>query len=301
MLATLVRFINEQHGRAFEARGRYPTGEQGAFAISEVDGGSARRFVLKWGQGTEVPDDLRRAVTVTARLRAVGYPAPCYHLVGVAPPLRVVYSVQEELPGTPLGGRLNQPLLDRVLELNTLQRGRATSPAWGWPEPVADPVLRGGDGFRLLDPLRSYSAATAALLAVLQRLVVTGSGEQPPTEDVVHFDFQGSNILAVGDVVSGVVDWEGCCAGDRAFDLATLFFYAHPAGNAEADQVDRLWRVLVAQTGPRLLGVYLAHLVLRQVGWSIRFHDRAVVARWLTRADEVLRRLSAATEGDAGA
>ena len=133
MLARLLRFINERHGTAFESRGRYPTGEQGAFALSEADGDRVRRFVLKWGKGTAILDNLQQAAAVTARLRAVGYPAPCYHLVGVAPPLRVVYSVQEELPGTPLGGRLNQRLLDRVLELNTLQRGRATSPAWGWP------------------------------------------------------------------------------------------------------------------------------------------------------------------------
>ena len=118
---------------------------------------------------------------------------------------------------------------------------------------------------------------------------------------MVHFDFQGSNILTVGDAVGGVVDWEGCCAGDRAFDLATLWFYAGAGSEAAADQLERLWRLLVARTGPRLLGVYLAHLVLRQVDWSIRFHDRAVVARWLARADEVLRRLSAATDGDAGA
>ncbi len=301
MLATLLRFINEQHATGFEPRGRYPAGEQGAFAIGAADADDAQRFVLKWGPGTAIPDDLRQAVSVTERLRAIGYPAPRYRLVGVAPPLGIVYSVQEELPGTPLGGRLDRPLLDRLLDLNALQRGQAVAPIGGWPRPVADSVLRGGDGFCLLDPLRSYSAATAALLGVLQRLAAGGGDERPPTNDVVHFDFQGSNILADGVGVSGVVDWEGCRAGDRAFDLATLFFYAGAGDAAEADQVERLWRRLVARTGPRLLGVYLAHLVLRQVDWSIRFHDRAAVEHWLARADGVLRRLSAATEWHASA
>ena len=301
MLATLLRFINEQHATGFEPRGRYPAGEQGAFAISEADADDAQRFVLKWGPGTDIPDNLRQAVSVTERLRAVGYPAPRYRLVGVAPPLGVVYSVQEELPGKPLGVRLDRPLLDRLLDLNALQRGQAVAPARAWPRPVTDPVLRGGDGFCLLDPLRSYSPATAALLGVLQRLAADGGDERPPTNDVVHFDFQGSNILVVGDEVTGVVDWEGYRAGDRAFDLVTLCFYAGAGGDGDADQVERLWRLLVARTGPRLLGVYVAHLVLRQVDWSIRFHDRGAVELWLGRADEVLRRLSAATEGHASA
>ncbi|HEV2124664.1 MAG TPA: aminoglycoside phosphotransferase family protein [Chloroflexota bacterium] len=299
MVATLLRLINEQHGTAFELRGRYPVGEQGAFALSgsEVDHG--QRFVLKWSHGVAIPDELRQAVSVTQRLRAVGYPAPRYRLVGVAPTLEAVYSVQEELPGTPLGGRLDRPLLGRLLEMNALQRGQAVVPTEAWPRPIADPVLRGGDGYCLLDPLRSYSRATATLLGVLQRLAAADD-EHPPAGDVVHFDFQGSNILIAGGEISGVVDWEGCCAGDRAFDLATLFFYAGESGNAEADQVERLWRLLLERTGPQLLGVYLAHLVLRQVDWSIRFHDRAAVERWLGRADDVLRRLSAAIEGDAG-
>src|SRR3712207_755886 len=115
MLAPLLRFINEQHGTAFAARGRYPTGEQGAFAIAEGAGAHTPGFVLKWAPGSGVPAHLREAVAVTARLRAVGYPAPRYRLIGCAPPLGVVYSIQGALPGTPLGHRLDGPLLDRML------------------------------------------------------------------------------------------------------------------------------------------------------------------------------------------
>jgi hypothetical protein len=298
MVARLVEFINQQHGTAFAPHGRYPTGEQGAFAVSEANGDCVRRLVLKWGPGTEIPGNLRQAAAIAARLRTVGYPAPRYRLLGVAQPLQVVYSLQEELPGTPLEGRLDRPLLDRLLELNALQRKQAIPPFGTWPKPVADPVLHGGDGYCLLDPLRSYSAATATLLDVVQRLVITGMGEPSPTADAVHFDFQGSNILVDREEISGVVDWEGSCSGDRAFDLATLFFYAGASEEAEADQIERLWRLLVAETGPRLLGVYLAHLILRQVDWSIRFHDGESVAHWLGHTDDVLRRLLALTEAD---
>jgi hypothetical protein len=296
MLTRLLQFINEQHGAAFAPIGRYRTGEQGAFAIKELDGDSTQRFVLKWSRGAQIPHSLREVMVVTTRLRALDYPAPRYRLVGVVPALEVVYSVQEELPGTPLSGLLDRPLLDRLLKLNDIQREQASALSATWPGPVADPVLHGGDGFCLLDPPRSYSAATAALLTELQRLVVAGRNERSPITDVVHFDFQGANILIDGDGVGGVVDWEGCCAGDCAFDLATLYFYAGMGEQADKDQVERLRRLLVARTGCGLLGLYLAHLILRQVDWSIRFHDRAAVERLLRRADEALHRFSAETE-----
>ena len=75
--------------------------------------------MLKWSRGTVAAEPLQAAV-VTTRLRAVGYPAPRYRLVGVAAPLGLVYSVQETLPGTPLGARLDEPLLNRLLTLNDL-------------------------------------------------------------------------------------------------------------------------------------------------------------------------------------
>ena len=301
MIATLLELVNAAHGTSFAAHGRYPTGEQGAFSITETDGTDSRRFVLKWGKGTNVPDELRQAAVITARLRDNGYPASRYRLFGVAPTLGVVYSVQEELSGAPLGGRLDRALVDRLLELNALQAELALAPTGDWPRPLVDTVLHGGDGYCLPETLRSTSAETAALLATLQRLATVDLDRRPPAVDVVHFDFQGTNILAAENEISGVVDWEGCLPGDRRFDLATLYFYAAASDEAEPDQVDRLWRLLLAHTGRPLLGVYLAHLVLRQVDWSLRFHHRSEVERWLGHADVLLRRHSALGEHETGA
>ena len=83
MLDRLLRFVNERHGTTLVLGERYPTGEQGAFAVSEGDGEVVRRYVLKWEQGMEIPEDMRRAMEVTALLRDCGYPAPRYRLVGV--------------------------------------------------------------------------------------------------------------------------------------------------------------------------------------------------------------------------
>ncbi|MDP9364546.1 MAG: hypothetical protein M3Q10_10045 [Chloroflexota bacterium] len=93
--------------------------------------------------------------------------------------------------------------------------------------------------------------------------------------------------------MSGVVDWEGCGAGDRSFDLATLFYYSGGGEGGGPDHRERLWCLLRERTEPRLLRLYLAHLVLRQVDWSIRFHDRSAVARWLRHSEEVMRRFPA--------
>lgn len=294
MRTDLVQFINQQHGRAFTPVGRYPSGEQGAFAIVEQRSGRSHDYVLKWSQGAVATDQLL-ASGVTRRLRAAGYPAPRYCLVGVAPPLGLVYSVQETVPGTPLGARLDESLLDRLLELNALQRGQAPSRGADWPQPLVDSVLHGGDGFCLLDPVRSYSTETAALLEVLQGLAATSGSILTSTNDIVHFDFQGANILVDRGAITGVVDWEGCCSGDATFDLATVFFYTDPVGEAARNQHDRLWDLLMARTAPPLLGAYLAHLVLRQLDWSIRFHERAMIAHWLLRSDEVLHRFALAT------
>jgi hypothetical protein len=264
VLAELVCWINVHHRTAFRIGARYPDGEQGAYALVAGEGKASQSFVLKWQVGTELPAALTGVASLTERLRAVGYPAPRYRLVGLAADLGVVYSVQETLPGAPLGGRLD-----------------------------------GGDGFCLLEPMRTHSIATSDLLTVVQRSAAACADELAPVGDVVHFDFQGGNILIENGHITGVVDWEGSRTGDCAFDLATLFFCA----DGWADAVDpaaalRLWRALQARTTPGLRRLYLAHMIHRQVDWAIRFLGPALVERNLRRADQVLR-LLAAEEGTA--
>jgi hypothetical protein len=59
----------------------------------------------------------------------------------------------------------------------------------------------------------------------------------------------------------------GLTAGsDRAFDLATLLFYLYD----HSDAGDLLRARLLDLTGPRPACAYLAHMLLRQVDWSLR-------------------------------
>lgn len=71
--ASLLTLINERHGTAFELVGRYPRGEQGAFAVADPAG---ERGVLKWYAGE--PEmrlaRLHETAAVTAHLRAATRP-----------------------------------------------------------------------------------------------------------------------------------------------------------------------------------------------------------------------------------
>jgi hypothetical protein len=278
----LLEIVNAWHGTTFQLVGRYPQGENGAFAVVDRTG---RRGVFKREPAARELGRLREIAALTARLRDGGYPAPEYLVVGDIP--GGCYSIQEELPGTPQP-HVPVALVPRLIALNLAQRGQGfVAPNRGeWPDRVINPVLYGGDGYCLLDSLRTYSAATAGLLNTLQNLVAAGADARYETGDIVHFDFNPANILIDDGRVGGVVDWQDPCAGDCAFDLVTLFYYSY---DDSPDVRDLLWRHLIARVSPAVLGAYLAHMALRQVDWSIRFYDHATVARWLRVSRAVLR------------
>ena len=87
-------------------------------------------------------------------------------------------------------------------------------------------------------------------------------------------------------VLTGIIDWDGACAGDPRFDLVR---YAY-----DLDGHDQpVWDVVEA-TGiePRVLRAYVAHHALRCTGWAIRHHPEDV-PRQLDRAERVLDRYEA--------
>jgi hypothetical protein len=280
-LPTLVAFINAQHGTTFRITDRYLGGEQGAVGLANAD---STRFVLKWRPGARDLDGLQEVIRVVDRLRSRWYPVTRYVVRGLHP--SGAYVVQSALPGAPVR-RLSPSQIEQILALNDRQRDLASPATPPWPAHVVDDVLRGGDGYCLHDPMRRHSPTTARLLEVVQALVAQRWDVTTPTGDIVHFDFQPSNILAMPDRISGVVDWDGACAGDRAFDLASLLFYVYDQEPAR----EALWRRLDEITDPRATVIYLAHLIHRQVDWSIRHHPPETVHRWLERARVVLEDL----------
>jgi fructosamine-3-kinase len=276
----IVALINSRHGGAFTLRNRANGGESGgAYILVDAAG---KEFVLKFGPGNETHPE--RAAQVTKRLREAGSPVPEYLCVGIDAGLK--YSIQAMMPGKP-SQRMNALTVRELIAINRRQAGLAGDLTDEWPARVVDGVLKGFDGYCVIDTLRRYSRETAAMLEMVQQLVVRHAGEKFVTGDIVHWDFNPGNVLSDGNRITGVIDWDGVCVGDRGFDLATYLFYSYDDRKLR----DPLWREVLDYSGHSALATYLAHMIVRQVDWSIRHHHPASTAYWMTTAEKVLRDL----------
>jgi SAM-dependent methyltransferase len=290
----IVAEINTTFASQFQLVRRYATGETGAFRVTRANG---EKFVLKWSPSSEHLPLIDAAARTTGELQAIGYPAPSYDLWGSLS--HGCFSLQGALPGRP---RRISPVraIDRLVELNALQAGRG---AWlreafprrpAWPEEAAEAVLHGyaEQEYCVLESMRTYSPVTRQVLETLQAFVAAHRAELATvsTGDIVHYDFSPANILLAGGRVTGVVDWDGVRAGDRAFDLATLLYYVYPSAAART----RLWNAAVRISSPGVVAVYLAHVAVRQLDFSIRHHTAEAVARWLLHIQSVIEGLNVA-------
>jgi aminoglycoside phosphotransferase (APT) family kinase protein len=237
-------------------------------------------FILKWGEGPEFR--VRPTLEITHRLRALGYPAPEFIVASRGDGLR--YLVQRMLPGRP-GAALTPALLERLVELNRLQEDAALEFVEGWPTRIVESVEKGFEHWCVHDSLATHSLQTAGLLVELKRTALKVAGVHFRTTDAVHFDFSTANILVEHGEVSGVIDWNGCCAGDRAFDLTTLAFYALEDWGVATWLLDRAREA----SGSAAVALYLSHMIVRQLDWSIRNHDQATVTRYMKISRNALR------------
>ena len=165
--------INQRHATTFVLLDRYATGEQGAYVLVDASGD---HFVLKWAPDCVVIARYQRAQRITDRLRALGYPAPQHVLVGRT--ADVAYAIQRALPGQPME-QLPLALVADFLALNERQRDQARSETLTWTQPVVQPVLFGGDGFCLLEPMQTYSITTARMLQAVQTIVRRSAAQIP--------------------------------------------------------------------------------------------------------------------------
>jgi len=260
-------------GQAVDWLGPTPRGESRATFF--IRAGSAGLVLKTMPAGTGVLDNQHRLARQVAALGARGYPVPGIVAVGEGP--GVVFTVQEQLPGRLLEtgpGRAPEPrlfsaLLPRLLEVVELQAGAGDLARPPWPQWLVATIAGGGEGYCLHSTMRSRPD-TSELLDRLMTLALARASSPVNDRDVLHFDLNPANILHGDGVLTGVVDWNipfaGAGQGDRGFDLATLLFYSYdlPATRPA------LWEAALRTSGEDWTVVYLCHLVLRQVEWSVR-------------------------------
>jgi len=277
---TLIEDINRTRSTSFRIAGVALAGESGAArTILDQNG---REHLLKLGASDEFRLD--NAIAITTELARRNYPLPAYLLTGDNLDLR--WTIRPMLPGRPMC-ILDERYLARILELNEMQAGAASSLSEDWPARIVESILEGFQKWCVLDTFRNHSAETAAMLSQMQDHARAAERSRFESRDAVHFDFNPQNILVEGGAINAVIDWEGCCPGDRAFDLATLLFYSYDLPEIRSRLWDRIRKIASAEAS----ALYLSHMIVRQVDWSIRRHPAPTVQRYLTIARDIVRDL----------
>jgi len=274
-LAELRRAVREQAGLDIVTLRPASGGESGTVWWATDRAGSVT-VVKVMPEAADGTDRLRALLAVVARLRDRGYPAARILAVGQIPGL--VFWIQERLPGTVLapgaGPAAVARLLPGLIGLNDAQAGLGTGPG-DWPGLLLGTLMTGGDGYCVHSTLAARPD-TRELLRVVRRIGDRCGPTVPAGGDFVHYDFTPANLLSDGTTITGVIDVNpAVLAGDRAFDLATLLFYGYDHDGVR----ERLRARLLELADPPTVRAYLAHMVLRQVDWSLRYHPGAVATR----------------------
>ena len=254
-------------------------GESGAAFWARERGGATWMLKIAPGPAAGAADALDALRAVTGRLRDRGYPAPRVRATGQA--AGSAFWITERLPGRVLSGAGGTPgyaavsrLLPELFRLNDAQAGLGAGGS-AFRDLITRTLVTGGDGYCLHSTLAARPD-TRELLAALRRIGEICGPAVPPGADFTHFDFQFMNLLSDGRAITGVVDVNPPPVhGDRAFDLATLAFYVYDASELRRPILARL-SSLASRAAVR---AYLAHMVLRQVEWSVRHYPAAPATR----------------------
>lgn len=267
----------------FELGARAIGGEsQGAWFATAPDGTSV---VLKWFPDETAVDRYAVLLPALDELRARGVPVPEYtHVAAVD---GGTLSAQRVLPGRSEDNP-SPAVVEAMVECVAAKAGiagpRPAPDLRPWGEFVVHTLTTGQDGWVMHEPLRTGGRRSVALL---ERVEAIGAGADPrrfPDDGLVHLDLHTDNVL-VGDdgTLTGIIDWEGACAGDHRFDLVAFAFDLDGHGQPIWDVVD------AAGFDPRVLRAYVAHLALKCTDWAIRHHPEDV-RRQLDRAERVFDR-----------
>ena len=261
-------------------------GETGVFAAIDESGVAC---VFKW---TNDPDGFAvraeaHAVAEALRTRA-GWPIPTQSLITVADDLQVI--VMARLDGKN-PERLDVPLLDQLTQLDANRRGLTSQVDHidhsRFGTELVTTLTTGGVDYCRHEGLRNHSATTRRIEA---RMVEIGRSYHPddfPTDDLVHFDLHGENLLVDGDALTGIVDPEFSLVGDAGFDLVTLAVCTREMNDSEPAH-KRAWELVHERVAAEFVRPYAAHVLLRCADWDLRNHGAQTLGTWLDAADRLL-------------
>jgi hypothetical protein len=282
----VVALVEARHGTSLRLEGRCPGGEVGAFYALLPDG---EAIVFKWSENPERERRIRAVVDALNQAREVGYPVPRYG--PVLPFDGGVLIGQQRVSGAWVDD-VSDALGARLLECRTATVGRGAAIDDGpWGEFVLRTLREGADGWALHEPLRAHSTATRQVLEWIEDVGATTPPSAFHDRDLVHLDFHHRNALQAGDgELVAIVDAEGARQGDATFDLVTLAFGLSVA-SCSAGLVAAVWAEAAGATNGDALQAYVAHMALRRLDWTIRFHPDEV-AFWLGVCHDARRRIA---------
>ncbi|SFO81545.1 Predicted kinase, aminoglycoside phosphotransferase (APT) family [Amycolatopsis rubida] len=246
-------------------------------------------------------DEMLRARRVVEHMRGRGYPTPAW--LGVGATATQVWHLTDFVDAAP-APELTSSLVEQSMEIIEIQAGQAAEPydhwsfAWrvatgresavaglDFPETPEQSLLR-----RSAAKLSGYSSAVSALVERV-RLVCADIAPPEAAPDMVHADFNPSNVLVGDGVVVAVVDIANAGSGTRATDLMTLQW--HTFEDPLDDARRKLWKRILSVVGWEGAAVLAATQILMQLEWPIRLGRHDIVPGVVERGHRAFDELSA--------
>jgi aminoglycoside phosphotransferase (APT) family kinase protein len=255
-------------------------------ATWSVRGRVSGELVVKVRHGDRAYEKTQWCAAALPLLGARGYPVPTIVWHGMLDNDWHV-AAWRRLPGRSLTS-LTPPMLEELLRLVELQADAGI--------PAGDRDFTGYVGNVLFDgwdevwPDAARAGAGAAELCErLRRWLEPVWGLRLPPADFANNDLNLSNVLADGERITGVVDWDEFALGSRALDLVVLAFDCQRAGVPSA--ADRLLAQARATVGGDALRCLVGHRALGELAHYTR-EGSHVPPAWIPSITAILDRLT---------
>lgn len=239
-------------------------------------------------------DEALRARRIVEHMRKLGYPTPAW--LGVGATATHIWHLMDFVDAAP-APELTPSLVEQLMEIIELQAGQASEPYdhWAYAWRVAtyqeldfDDTPEQSFLRHSIARLPEYSSEVSALI---ERLRLMCADVPPPQEapDMVHADFNPSNVLVRDGMVVAVVDIGNAGSGTRATDLINLLWFTF---QAPLDGVRmRLWKRILGIVGWEGAAVLAATHILHMLEFHIRQGND--VSELVTRGHRALDELNA--------